>query len=172
MINRRTFLVSAGLAAPGVAGAPALAAAADWTDAEKANVSVVNEMCRAWTAPINLDKIGSFLSEDCVYRATEAAPPVTGRQAIVDSLKKMLGAATKTEFEIVQTFARGPMVDNERFVRFALPPVSRQQPAFHGQNSSMTSNTTAPSVAYRRAESASPTSTSRTQRPSPTRHFM
>jgi limonene-1,2-epoxide hydrolase len=121
MMNRRTFLASAGLAAPAAVAVPALATAADWTDAEKANVAVVNEMCRVWTAPVNFEKVGSFLAEDCVYRATETAPPVKGRQAIVDSLKKMLGAATKAEFEIVQTFARGPMVVNERFDRFALP---------------------------------------------------
>jgi limonene-1,2-epoxide hydrolase len=121
MMNRRTFLASAGLATPAALAAPALATAADWTDAEKANVAVVNEMCRAWTAPVNFEKVGSFLSEDCVYRAMETAPPVKGRQAIVDSLKKMLGAATRAEFEIVQTFARGPMVVNERFDRFALP---------------------------------------------------
>ena len=129
MMKRRSFLVSAGFAAPAAIALPGVAAAADWTDAEKANVAVVNEMCRLWTAPVNFDKVGSFLTEDCVYRATETAPPVKGRQAIVDSLKKMLGAATKAQFEIVQTFARGPMVVNERFDRFALP---QSQFEWHG----------------------------------------
>ena len=129
MMKRRSFLVSAGFAAPAAIALPGVAAAADWTDAEKANVAVVNEMCRVWTAPVNFDKVGSFLTEDCVYRATETAPAVKGRQAIVDSLKKMLGAATKAQFEIVQTFARGPMVVNERFDRFALP---QSQFEWHG----------------------------------------
>jgi limonene-1,2-epoxide hydrolase len=129
MINRRSFLARTGLLAPAAVAFPALAAAADWTDAEKANVAVVNDMCRVWTAPVNFEKVGSFLTEDCVYRATETAPPVKGRQAIVDSLKKMLGAVTKAEFEIVQTFARGPMVVNERFDRFVMPKRSME---WHG----------------------------------------
>ena len=78
-------------------------------------------MCAAWTAPIDFDKIGRFLAEDCSYRASETSAPVKGRQAIVDTLRKMLGSPQKAEFEIVQSFARGPMVVNERFDRFTLP---------------------------------------------------
>ena len=129
MINRRSFLTRTGIAVPAVIAAPAFAAAADWTDAEKANVAVVTEMCRVWKAPVDFEKVGSFLADDCVYRATETAPPVKGRQAIVDSLKKMLGTITKAEFEIVQTFARGPMVVNERFDRFTMPQRSME---WHG----------------------------------------
>jgi len=129
MMNRRSFLASAGLAAPAAVAVPAFAAAADWTAAEKANVAVVTEMCRTWKAPVDFDKVASFLSDDCVYRATETAPPVKGRQAIVDSLKKMLGTVSKAEFEIVQTFARGPMVVNERFDRFTMPQRSME---WHG----------------------------------------
>ena len=129
MINRRSFLASAGLAAPAALAAPALAEAADWTAAEQANVAVVTEMCRVWKAPVDFEKVGSFLKDDCVYRATETAPPVKGRQAIIDSLKKMLGTVSKAEFEIVQTFARGPMVVNERFDRFTMPQRSME---WHG----------------------------------------
>jgi len=129
MMNRRSFLASAGLAAPAALAVPSVAAAADWTAAEKANVAVVTEMCRTWKAPVDFDKVASFLADDCVYRATETAPPVKGRQAILDSLKKMLGTVSKAEFEIVQTFARGPMVVNERFDRFTMPQRSME---WHG----------------------------------------
>src|SRR2546430_3323320 len=43
-------------------------------------------------APLDLEKVGSFLAKDCVYRPTETAPPIRGRQAIVEALKKMLGS--------------------------------------------------------------------------------
>jgi limonene-1,2-epoxide hydrolase len=129
MINRRSFLTRTGVMVPAAIAVPAIASAAEWTDAEKANVAVVNEMCRVWTAPVNFEKVGSFLTDDCVYRATETAPPVKGRQAIVDALKKMLGTVTKAEFEVVQTFARGPMVVNERFDRFVMPKTSME---WHG----------------------------------------
>ena len=118
--DRRAFLTRAGIATMATMGVPALASAAEWTAAEKTNVAVVNDMCRAWVAPVDFDRIGSFLTDDCVFRASETAPPIKGRQAIVDGLKKMLAAATKAEFEIVQTFARGPIVFNERFDRFAM----------------------------------------------------
>jgi limonene-1,2-epoxide hydrolase len=120
-INRRTFLSAAGVGAATIAGLPALVEAADWTTAEKANVAVVNEMCRAWKAPVNFEKIGSFLSEDCVYRPLETSPPIKGRTAIVEALKKMLSSTSRAEFEVVQTFARGPIVFNERFDRFTMP---------------------------------------------------
>lgn len=120
-INRRVFLSTAGVGAAAIAGLPALLEAAEWTGPEKANVAVVTGMCRAWVAPLDLEKVGSFLTEDCVYRAIETAAPIKGRQAIVEALKKMLGAPSKVEFELVQTFARGPIVFNERFDRFTMP---------------------------------------------------
>lgn len=119
--GRRSFLGATLAAAAGTVGMPRLADAADWSDAEKANVKVVNDMSAVWTAPVDFDKVGRYLAEDCTYRANETAPPVKGRQAIVDGLRKSLGAATKAQFEILQTFARGPMVVNERIDRFTLP---------------------------------------------------
>jgi limonene-1,2-epoxide hydrolase len=119
-IGRRRFLTTAGAGAALTLGVPGLARAAEWTDAEKANAKVVTDMCAAWTAPLDFDKIGRFLAEDCSYRASETAAPVKGRQAIVETLKKMLGSPSKAGFEVVQTFARGPMVVNERFDRFTL----------------------------------------------------
>jgi limonene-1,2-epoxide hydrolase len=98
----------------------AKAEAAEWTDSERANVQLVNDMCAAWVAPLDFDRIGRFLAGDCVFRASETSAPVKGREAIVAALTKMLGSAQKAQFEIVQTFARGPIVSNERFDRFTL----------------------------------------------------
>src|SRR5207253_1975383 len=53
-------------------------------------------------------------------------------------------------------------------VRRASPPI-RQRPAFHRQNSSLSSTTTPSSVAYDRPRSAASTSTSRSQSPSDAR---
>lgn len=120
-VGRRGFLALSLAGAAGTLGVPGTAAAADWTDAEKANVKVVNDMCAAWSAPLDFDKIGRFLAEDCVFRPSETAQPIKGRQAIVDALRKMLGSPERAKFDIVQTFARGPMVINERFDRFTMP---------------------------------------------------
>lgn len=120
-VDRRHFLAAAFVGAAGSVAIPGVAAAAEWTDSEKANVKVVNDMCAAWKAPLDFNKIGTFLAEDCVFRASETAQPIKGRQAIVDGLKKMLGSPERAQFDIVQTFARGPMVVNERFDRFTMP---------------------------------------------------
>ncbi len=119
--HRRTFLRTAGLGAVAVLARPGRADAAELTAAEQANVKVVDDMCAAWVAPLDFQKITRFLADDCVYRATETAPPVKGRQAIVETLQKMLGTSKSASFEVVQTFARGPMVVNERIDRFAMP---------------------------------------------------
>jgi limonene-1,2-epoxide hydrolase len=120
-IDRRRFLTAAGIGTVAALSIPGLAAGADWSDAEKANVKLVNDMCAAWAAPVDFDRIGTFFAEDCTYRASETAMPIKGRQAIIDGLRKMLGSPQKAQFEIVQTFARGPMVVNERFDRFTMP---------------------------------------------------
>lgn len=120
-VGRRDFLALSLAGAAGSLAVPGLAGAAEWTAAERANVKVVTDMCAAWSAPLDLDTIGRFLADDCVFRASETATPVKGRQAIVDALRKMLGSPQAASFEVVQTFARGPMVINERFDRFTLP---------------------------------------------------
>jgi hypothetical protein len=84
-VGRRRFLTGSALGAAATLALPGMATAADLTDAEKANVKVVNDMCAAWTAPIDFDRIGRFLAEDCTFRASETAAPVKGRQAIVDA---------------------------------------------------------------------------------------
>lgn len=120
MGDRRAFLTAAGVGAASAFGWARLAVAAELTAAEKANVKIVNDMCAAWAAPLDFDRIGRYLAEDCVFRGSETSPPVKGRQAILDSLKKPLGAAQKAELQVVQTFAKGPIVFNERFDRFTL----------------------------------------------------
>jgi limonene-1,2-epoxide hydrolase len=120
-MGRRSFLAATIVTAAGTLGVPAEAGAAELTEAEKANIKVVNDMSAVWTAPVDFDKVGRYLAEDCTYRANETAPPVKGRQAVVDRLRQMLGTATKAEFEILQTWARGPIVVNERIDRFTLP---------------------------------------------------
>lgn len=119
--DRRHFLNAGAATAAGLLALGSTAAAAEWTEAERANVKVVNDMCAAWVAPLDLDRIGRFLAEDAVFRMTETAQPIKGRQAIVEALRKTLGAASTVSFEVVQSFARGPMVINERIDRFTLP---------------------------------------------------
>ena len=119
-VTRRSFLTA------GSAGAMAAVAmrpigAAQATAAEQDNIVTVNDFCATFAVPFDWDKMASFLRDDCKYRASQTIPMVEGPDAIVGLLKSFAGNATSAGFEIVDTWARGPVVVNDRVDRFALP---------------------------------------------------
>jgi limonene-1,2-epoxide hydrolase len=116
-LNRRTFLASGlGVAAAGLAGARAEAAvAAEPSAAEQANIAVVKAFCAAWPSH-DLDRILSFFADNGSYRMTETMEPTKGREALVARVKSIIDNVT--QFEILDTWARGPMVVNERIDHF------------------------------------------------------
>lgn len=118
--TRRFTLSTAGLGIAAIAGLPGRANAAEWTAAEKANVQVVNDFCAAWPSH-NLDRIMSFFGEKCAYRVTEAQEPHKGRQAVMDTVKSFLDRVRG--FEVIETFAKGPIVINERHDHFTGGPL-------------------------------------------------
>ena len=120
-IKRRDMLAALGLSSVAAVTLPAGVRAGELTETEEANIQLVNTMCAAWVAPMDFDKLGLLLSDDCVYRVNETASPVTGRLAILELLQNLVGQATFMEFEVIETFARGPIVVNERIDRFELP---------------------------------------------------
>ncbi len=113
-IDRRAFVTS-GLGVLGVAGLANQANAAEATAAEKANVALVNAFCAAWSGH-DLEKVMSFFAEKCAYRVTEAFEPTKGRDAVKSRIGSFLERVVR--FEVLDTFARGPMVVNERFDHF------------------------------------------------------
>lgn len=121
LIDRRQALTTLGLSGAATLGIPrGLHAAAELTQTETANIELVNAMCATWVAPMNFSRLGELLSDDCIYRATETAPSVSGRDAIIERLQG-LGQAAFIEFEVIETFARGSIVVNDRIDRFDLP---------------------------------------------------
>lgn len=121
MEKRRTFLVgglAAALARP--------AAAAEPTPAEKANLALVTAFCASF-AERDMTRISSFLADACVYRVTETAPPLTGRDAL-DRIRNYVERSNKIEFKILDSWARGPVVVNERIDTFISPERTN---AFH-----------------------------------------
>ena len=113
-VSRRKALTAAGL---GVAGlmAAGKARGAEWTPAERANVQVVNDFCAAWPSH-DLQKVTAFFANDGAYRMSERQEPAKGHQAVTDKIKGFLDNVVK--FEVLETFARGPMVFNERIDHF------------------------------------------------------
>lgn len=114
VLSRRNALTAAGAGLAWL-GTARGAAAADWTPAERANVTVVNDFCAAWPSH-DLEKVMSFFADDGAYRMSERQEPSKGRQAVTEKIKSFLDNVVK--FEVLETFARGPMVFNERIDHF------------------------------------------------------
>ena len=93
-LNRRKFLTT-GIGSLAVSGLARQAGAAELTGPEKANVKVVNDFCAAWS--------------------------VKGRDAVASRIKTFVHSVAR--FEVLETFAKGPMVFNERIDHFTGGPL-------------------------------------------------
>jgi limonene-1,2-epoxide hydrolase len=114
--TRRRFLTVAGAGLAATFGSVPGAAAAEPTAAEQANIKTVTDFCKAFSAD-DVEKIMSFMADPCSYRVTEAQEPIKGYAAVKDRITELVKTADR--FEILDTFARGPMVFNERIDYFA-----------------------------------------------------
>ncbi len=114
--TRRSFLWSA-FGAAGLAGAgTTLNAAAAPSPQEQANMKVVQDFCAAWPSH-DLERVLAFFADNGAYRMTETMEPAKGREALTARIKTIINNVDR--FEILDTFARGPMVVNERIDRFS-----------------------------------------------------
>jgi limonene-1,2-epoxide hydrolase len=118
MTRSQFLLAGATLAIPAMAAEP--------TAAEKVNLSLVADFCAAF-ATRDMTKISSYLAPDCSYRITETAMPAVGAAA-VERIRSYVERSSKIEFKILDSWARGPMVINERIDSFTRPDAN---PAYH-----------------------------------------
>jgi len=113
-VDRRQFLTGLGAIAAATGTTGTLQAAP--TPAEQANIQVVKDFCAAWPSR-DLDRILSFFADNGSYRMTETMEPTKGREALIARITTILNNVN--QFEILDTWARGPMVINERIDRFS-----------------------------------------------------
>ena len=114
-LNRRGFL-AAGAGVIALAGIPRSANGAELTADEQANVQLVNDFCAAWPSH-DPDKLLAFFADDGAYRMTETTELADGRDAVSAQIQTILNNVER--FEVLDTFARGPMVINERIDYFS-----------------------------------------------------
>jgi limonene-1,2-epoxide hydrolase len=113
--SRRNFL-AAGAGALALAGMPRLASAAEFSDEEQANVNLVNEFCAAWPSR-DLSTIMDFFTDDSAYRMTETTELADGYDEVSARIETIINNVDR--FDVLETFARGPMVINERIDYFS-----------------------------------------------------
>ena len=97
--------------------------AAEWTEAEKENVRIVNGFCEVLTTR-DPARILSFFAADIVYRPLETRPAIEGA-AFTAEIERWADVFDHMELRVLETFAAGPMVMNRRLDLFTgkRPPV-------------------------------------------------
>ena len=100
-------------------------ARAAMTASETANLKLVNDFCAAWPSH-DIDKVMAFFSESGTYRVTETQEPNKGREAVSNRIKSFINNVQ--EFKVLDSWAKGPMVFNERIDSFSDGPLK----SWHG----------------------------------------
>jgi limonene-1,2-epoxide hydrolase len=116
-MRRRSFLTTAGLGALSPLAFAARASAAEWSATEKANVQLVNDFCASWSTR-DLAQVFPRFGDKGVYRMSETTPAVTGHAGLAERLGSWMKSSDRIVFEVLDTFAKGPMVVNHRIDRF------------------------------------------------------
>jgi limonene-1,2-epoxide hydrolase len=100
---------------------------------EEANLALVADFCAAF-ATRDMTKIASHLAPNCSYRITETSMPAVGAAA-VERIKSYVDRSSRIDFKILDSWARGPMVINERIDSFTRPAATQGEkdasPAYH-----------------------------------------
>ena len=112
--TRRQAITAAALGTL-AAGYPLSLQGAKQTAQEKANIQVVKDFCEAWPGH-DVGKIMSYFADNCAYRPLETMETAKGRDAVEKEIKHFVNNVER--FEILETWARGPMVINQRIDRF------------------------------------------------------
>jgi len=87
------------------------------TDAEKANVELVNRFCDDWSKR-DAKLLTDYLSDDIVYQMFEGQPDIIGKEAFVNTLDSFLKNLVEVRWETRRSYAIGDMVMNERIDHF------------------------------------------------------
>jgi limonene-1,2-epoxide hydrolase len=82
-------------------------------------IDVVQEFCDSW-AKGDVDTIIDFFTDDAVYHNIPIAP-VTGRDAIRETIVGFIGGVDTVEFRVLNIVATGSVVLTERIDAFIFP---------------------------------------------------
>jgi limonene-1,2-epoxide hydrolase len=116
--TRRQFLTTSTLGSVGLVQLIASTSATAAGETEALNVKITTEFCKAWERN-DPELLASYLADDCMLRMSERSAVISGRTAALERFKESsrIAAPPRWEINVVQTFAKGPIVVNERHDR-------------------------------------------------------
>jgi limonene-1,2-epoxide hydrolase len=82
-------------------------------------LGTVKAFCEAWS-DVDLERIVGFFSDDAVYHNIPIEP-VTGKEAIRETIASFTGGIDRIEFVVLNAAASGNVVLTERVDRFVSP---------------------------------------------------
>ncbi len=130
-MDRRTFLPAFLLGAVATAALPDALPAAESNDAEKANDKVVRDMVATWdlaaaSDPPDVSRLRPFFTDDCAFRLRPTDLSATrGIEMVEAALKRGTANGQKVRHELLDSFAKGPVVVMEKLNQFITPEKTR-----------------------------------------------
>ncbi|HTC62203.1 MAG TPA: nuclear transport factor 2 family protein [Candidatus Saccharimonadales bacterium] len=131
-MDRRIFLPAGFFGALALTTLPNLTASgAEMTETERANVKVISEMVATWdivaaSNPQETDKLKIFFADDCAFRLrpTDTAP-ARGFDVVQAAIQRGTANGQKIRHELLDRFAKGPVVVMEKLNQFITPEKTR-----------------------------------------------
>jgi limonene-1,2-epoxide hydrolase len=130
-MDRRTFLPAAFLGLVAATAVPNVLEAGEMSDSEKANVKVVRDMVAAWdltaaSNPPDVSRLSPYFSDDCAFRLRPTDLTATRGMATVEAaLQRGTANGQKVRHELLENFAKGPVVVMEKLNQFITPEKTR-----------------------------------------------
>lgn len=121
-VSRRTVLTGAAVAGITACGGSQMtgAEAAEKTELEIVNETLVNNFCRDW-ALRDIEALRPYLAEDLLYQITPGQPLIESREQFEKQMGGWLKGLESVHWEILRSHVIGPVVLNERIDHFNAP---------------------------------------------------
>jgi limonene-1,2-epoxide hydrolase len=130
-MDRRTFLPASLAGALVAAAVPRKLFAVEMSDAEKANLKLIMDMVEAFdsgaaSVPPVADALRAFFADDCAFRFRPTDLTATRSfGAVEETMKRVTANGEKVHQELLERFAKGPVVVIEKLNHFVTPEKTR-----------------------------------------------
>jgi len=96
----------------------------DFSEIENANEQLVKDFCHDWSLR-DVAALEKYLAPDLVYQITPSQPLITSFEQLRRQMGPFMQRMESIEWEILRSYAVGPLVLNERIDHFNAPAGSK-----------------------------------------------